>query len=206
MKVINIVGELIITLYFYTIFYLIILLMTNIDILEKILIIVCLVFLLGINSKIEGIIDFISSTAQIMSIALISVIIGLYSTLGALKVLEYVILNSKYYVIINEELNAALMVLLVIVLWFILSYFLFYLAINLLRKMEFKEIKMIVLNKQHYKVLEAGTVLAGFLSLLVSIIIAPELNSTINKFILGIYLLCLIPFLYFHFNEDLIEK
>ncbi|WP_404427155.1 hypothetical protein LG296_15145 [Ureibacillus chungkukjangi] len=207
-KVKNAISVLIQTIYFYSIFYLIVLLFTNIDIFIKLVAIVIVLFLLLIlKENMVSIIDFISSTNQIFVLSFMSVIIGLLISQIFINIIDYVILNSDYLKNIDDTLeNTSIFLIFLIFIWFYFSYNFFKISIRYIEKLEIKKIRIIVLTKQHFKVLEAGTVFSGFMSLLVSIIIKAELNSIINNFILGFYLLCLIPFLYFHFNEDLYNR
>ena len=207
-KVINAICLIFQNIYFYLMFYLIVLLFTSVDILVKTIVLIVIVLLLIIRNLnvvnvIVKIFDFIGSTYLIISISLFSVFLGSVVTWCILDIFDYVILNSKYILnVADTKENAAVFLIFIILIWFFISYQIFKISIRFIEKLEIKKVKILVLTKLQYKVLEAGTVFAGFMSLLVSIIVKPEINSIMNNLILGFYLFCLIPFLYFHFNED----
>lgn len=202
-KVINAIRLIIQSLYLYSIFYLTVVLFTNVDILVKLIAVAVIALLLILNSNIGNVIDFIASTNQIFLLSSASVLVGFFVTNWFMKMFDYIILNSKYLINVETTITStAIILIFLIIFWFFISYYFFKISIRYIEKLEIKKIRIIVLTKHHFKVLEAGTVFAGFMSLLVSIIIKPEINNVINNFVLFFYLLCLIPFLYFHFNEE----
>jgi len=175
----------------------------NIDILEKLGFTVLIIFLLILNFNIENVIDFITSTGQIFVLSFLSVIGGLFGTSLFIKISKKVMSDSKYSGSLELSIeNSALILFFILLIWICISYYLFKISIIFMEKIVFMETKLMVLTSLHFKIIEAGTVLAGFMSLLVSVIITIEFNNIMNQIVLGFYLLCLIPFFYFHFHDE----
>lgn len=112
------------------------------------------------------------------------------------------VLNSSDYKIENTNENIALVKILAIILIFYLSYHIFKLIIEFLRKIKIWDVKLLILTKNHSKHFSTYTVFFGFLPFLATMNTATEIIAIINKYIIGAFFAFLIPYIYFLFNEQ----
>lgn len=131
-------------------------LIPNIDVLIKFALIIILFVIWKANEKLMNFIYFFSAKWKILALSMLSVILGLGEIYLILKIFDFIALNSKY--LENIEMtneNTATFLLVILILWYYLSYISFKICISSLEKITIKQIKILELNSTHFKLLEA---------------------------------------------------
>ncbi len=154
---INIIRTLLLFIGLYLlIFSIMLILIPNIDVLIKFALIIILFVIWKANEKLMNFIYFFSAKWKILALSMLSVILGLGEIYLILKIFDFIALNSKY--LENIEMtneNTATFLLVILILWYYLSYISFKICISSLEKITIKQIKILELNSTHFKLLEA---------------------------------------------------
>lgn len=154
---INIIRTLLLFIGLYLlIFSIVLILIPNIDVLIKFALIIILFVIWKANEKLMNFIYFFSAKWKILALSMLSVILGLGEIYLILKIFDFIALNSKY--LDNIEMtneNTATFLLVILILWYYLSYISFKICISSLEKITIKQIKILELNSTHFKLLEA---------------------------------------------------